>query len=45
MLRPHKMLSITLDPATLLITLVYEPCPGRVETHLFKLRTDDELNR
>ncbi|OEH74703.1 hypothetical protein cyc_02755 [Cyclospora cayetanensis] len=44
-LRPHKMVSLAIDASALLITLVYEPCPGRSETHLFKFRTDDELNR
>ncbi|XP_026192125.1 uncharacterized protein LOC34619563, partial [Cyclospora cayetanensis] len=39
------MVSLAVDASALLITLVYEPCPGRSETHLFKFRTDDELNR
>ncbi|KAL8445993.1 hypothetical protein Emed_005274 [Eimeria media] len=43
-LRPHKVLRLEMDPSTLLVTIGYEPCPGRTETHFFRLATEDELN-
>ncbi|KAL8442171.1 hypothetical protein Emag_006597 [Eimeria magna] len=33
-----------MDPSSLLLTIGYEPCPGRTETHLLRLSTEDELN-
>ncbi|CDJ58246.1 hypothetical protein, conserved [Eimeria maxima] len=39
------MHSLSIDPNLLQIRLGYEPCLGRMETHLIKLMTEDELNR
>ncbi|KAL8436753.1 hypothetical protein Efla_002185 [Eimeria flavescens] len=44
-LRPHKAVKVEMDPASLLITIGYEPCPGRTETHFFRVATEDEMNR
>ncbi|CDJ53463.1 hypothetical protein, conserved [Eimeria brunetti] len=44
-LRPHKVQALTIEAFCLQIKIVYEPCLGRVETHIIKLMTEDELNR